>query len=131
MKLSSLPAIMIMLFCVVVLTGTQIHGLQDKPVEDRVTKLEIQLSDLNSRILQLEQKLSANITNQSPANSSVPVGKEAWRKLKRRMNKSQVRTILGEPIEIEVSPYNEHWKYRDFSQVEFNEDGYVEGWREP
>jgi len=45
--------------------------------------------------------------------------KVKWRKLKRGMTPSQVRTILGEPESILHSPYSIVWIYPNWGMVEF------------
>jgi|WetSurSiteA1Bulk_404760.scaffolds.fasta_scaffold04137_5 hypothetical protein len=128
LKFNLFIALCVAAFCIVAFTGTQILGSQGKTVEDRVANLEIQVSDLTSRVIQLEKQLA---TSSAQATSVVPVGKVAWRKLQMSMTKSQVRALLGEPEKIENFGLFEIWQYRSNSQVKFDSKGSVTGWREP
>ena len=131
MKFKSFLILLIVSVFIVAFTGTQVIGSQDKPVEDRVANLEMQVLDLTSRVLKLEKQLSANSTSQTPVNSAVPAGKAAWRKLQKGITRAQVRTILGEPKDIDMYRTLEVWHYREYSSVTFNSAGYVTGWDEP
>lgn len=128
MKFNPFIALGVAAFCIVAFTGTQILGSQGKPIEDRVANLEIQVSDLTSRVIQLEKQLASS---SAPATSVVPVGKAAWRKLQKSMTKSQVRALLGEPENITAFGTFEVWRYKSRSEVQFDSNGSVEGWREP
>jgi hypothetical protein len=131
LKFNPFIALVVAAFCIVAFTGTQILGSQGKPVEDRVANLEIQVSELTSRVIQLEKQLASSSALQAPVTSVVPVGKAAWRKLQKGMTKSQVRALLGEPENIKVFGFFEVWTYRSDSEVQFNSEGSVMGWREP
>lgn len=43
----------------------------------------------------------------------------------------QVRKILGEPVDINMFSSFEVWNYKDYSHVQFDASGYVNGWDEP
>lgn len=91
----------------------------------------MQVSDLNTRVIQLEKQLSAKSNGAQVVNQNIPAGKAAWRKLQKGMNKDQVRAILGEPEDIMMFSSFEVWNYKNYSSVKFDASGYVNGWDEP
>lgn len=115
----------------VTLTANRLLGAQDKTLAERVSNLEMQVSDLNSRVLQLEKQLSTKSTGGREINQNIPAGKTAWRTLQKGMTKDQVRKILGEPIDIDMYSSFEVWHYKESSHVQFDASGYVDGWNEP
>jgi len=64
---------------------------------------------------------------------AIPDGKAAWRRLQVGMSQDEVRSILGEPGKINVSPPVTLWLYPDAlgGNVVFDEKGKVQGWNEP
>jgi hypothetical protein len=70
-------------------------------------------------------------TKQSSAEAAAPAGKDRsqWRKLQRRMNKDEVKKLLGEPMRVSVSRYYESWDYLGGS-VTFDSKGRVDFWSE-
>ncbi|MBF0586300.1 hypothetical protein INT08_04720 [Prosthecochloris sp. N3] len=116
---------------IVTLTAHKLLGAQEKTLEERVSNLEMLVSDLNSRLLQLEKQPSAKSTGGKAPNQNIPAGKVAWRTLQKDMTKAQVREILGEPRNIQMFGSFEIWSYKGSSRVDFDASGYVDGWSEP
>lgn len=113
---------------------TERANTQEKPLQDRVANLEMQISDLQVRIMRIEKQSSQSVSQPNHAVQNVPQDKVAWRSLEKGMNKSQVRRILGEPKSITEYGSFADWKYGDeFSTayVRFNNSGLVDGWSEP
>lgn len=131
MKSKSLIILRVVTFCILFMVVTNIWGSEDTSVVNRIANLEMQVSDLNSRVLQLEKKLEDCTTQHKSVIQTVPAGKDAWRKLKKKMSKEQVKKLLGEPDKIDRFSNFEVWNYKEHSTVEFNDDGYVKGWHEP
>ncbi len=104
---------------------------QDKLISDRVTNLEIQVLDLQSRVMSLEKQISNQATSSIQSNKNVPAGITSWRSLQKGMSKDQVRRILGEPESINVLTYSETWWFAGYGNVSFDNSGRVTGWSEP
>lgn len=99
-------------------------------MSERVANLEMQVSDLQARVMSLEKQISTRATSvQSKQN--IPAGKTSWRSLQKGMSKDDVRRIMGEPKKIEVYSGFEYWYYGVFAKVEFDDSGLVTGWTEP
>jgi hypothetical protein len=131
MKSKSLTAFGLITFCMLFTVATNTCGEGNDSVVKRIGNLEMQVSDLNSRVLELEKKLENCTTKNQPVIQTVPAGKDAWRKLNKKMSKEQVKTLLGEPDKIDNFGNFEVWNYNDYSKVQFNDNGYVTGWHEP
>lgn len=131
MKSKTLAVFRTITFCMLFMVLTNTWGEDNKSVVKRIENLEMQVSDLNSRVLQLEKKLENSTTKNQTVIQTIPAGKEEWRKLAKKMNKEQVKTLLGEPYKIDNFGSFEVWNYNDYSKVQFNDNGYVTGWHEP
>lgn len=131
MRKISISVFRVLTYFVLFIVVTNVLGSEDKPVEKRIANLEMQVSDLNSRILQLEKQLSDCANVNTPSIQNVPADKAAWRKLKKDMSKDQVKQLLGEPVTIHRFDSFEVWNYNKYSNVQFDDDGNVTGWREP
>lgn len=131
MKSNSLTAFGLITFCMLFMVATNTCGEDKESYIKRIGNLEIQVSDLNSRVLKLEKKLENCTTKNQSVLQTIPAGKDAWRKLNKKMSKEQVKTLLGEPDKIDNFGHFEIWNYNDYSKVQFNENGYVTGWHEP
>jgi hypothetical protein len=118
-------------FCILFIVVTNIWGSEDESVVKRIANLEMQVADLNSRVLQLEKKLEDCTTQHESVIQNVPAGKDTWRKLKKKMSKEQVIKLLGEPAKIDNFGSFEVWNYDNYSKVQFDDNGYVTGWHEP
>jgi hypothetical protein len=104
---------------------------QEKPLSERVTNLETQISDLKARVMRLEKQIFNSAASSGQSIQRVTTGKAAWRSLQKGMSKDQVRRILGDPKEINVFSTWETWWYPGIGSVEFNDSGRVKGWIEP
>lgn len=131
MKSESLIILRVATFYILLMVVTNIWGSEDKSVVKRIANLEMQVLNLNSRVLQLEKKLEDCTTQHKSVIQTVPARKDAWRKLKKKMSKEQVKKLLGEPDKIDRFSSFEVWNYKEHSKVEFDDDGYVTGWHEP
>ena len=123
----------IIVSCVLCATlATTLRARSDeKPMSDRVTNLEVQVSDLQARVISLEKQIASlsQIQGRTPSESTSDL--TAWRSLTKGMSKTQVRKILGEPREINVQTYSETWWYLGNGYVSFNNSGIVTSWSEP
>lgn len=106
-------------------------GTEKVPLEERVANLEMQVSDLQARIIRLEKQTSQSSPTQPASSQKIGHTKAAWRSLQKGMSKSQVRSILGEPRNIDMFSFFEVWQYAGSAAVKFDESGAVEGWHEP
>lgn len=74
-------------------------------------------------------RLTARVARLEKGPQSVPASKAAWRKIDLGMNEGQVRGILGEPKEVDVSPLWITWGYGYPAKVTFDvKTGLVDGW---
>ena len=97
---------------------------------DELKQLVISLNqhvvNLEKRVKELEKQIKSKPVN-------ISIEKAAWRKLKRGMSFSQVRSILGEPKTIDAG-YHTYWYYSSntySSKVTFDNNERVSGWDEP
>lgn len=104
---------------------------QEKPLSERVTSLETQISELQARVVRLEKQIFYPAASSEQSIQRVTPGKAAWRSLQKGMSKDQVRRILGDPKDIILFPTWETWWYPGIGSVEFNDSNLVKGWIEP
>lgn len=118
----------------VMLTLTLVCGLSLLSIAQGTTvdQLEKRITELEKRVTVLEQKL-ANTQQTGKPNAKQVSDKSVWRTLERGMSQSEVRSILGEPLSINVSGPLTYWYYSkqsSHSNLTFYNDQ-LSGWEEP
>jgi uncharacterized coiled-coil protein SlyX len=97
-------------------------------IEKRITILENQLSELRSELAKLKSQLK-----EQPSKPTTE--KQNWRRLTLGMSMSEVKSLLGEPDNVEVGPLFTTWKYKgpglSIGFVTFDSNGKLIGWNEP
>lgn len=106
-------------------------GTEEEPLEERVANLEIQVSDLQARIIRLEKQSAQSSPTLPFSSQNIGQTRAAWRSLQKGMSRSQVRSILGEPKDIDMFSSFEVWHYAKSAMVNFDRSGTVDGWHEP
>lgn len=101
----------------------------------RIDLLELEVNDLNRRLMAIEQAIGQGTTSAAPVRGSEGSrDKRNWRQLERGMSKDQVRQLIGEPDRNRVSrnlgiTFSD-WHYPRGGWVTFMEDE-VHEWSEP
>jgi len=119
--------ILALAFLVVTFTST-VESAQN----DGFSALEQRVSRLEERVAKMERFIVQNASQQEATRTSVPPGREKWRRLKTGMTESQVRSILGEPLRIKGGTFA-YWYYSGdsvSSRIRFY-NGTVDAWNEP
>lgn len=115
--------ILALAFLVVTFTST-VESAQN----DGFSALEQRVSRLEERVAKMERFILQSASQQEPTRTSVPPGRERWRRLKTGLTESQVRSILGEPLRIEGGTFA-YWYYSGGSVTFYR--GNVDSWNEP
>lgn len=119
--------ILALAFLVVTFTST-VESAQN----DGFSALEQRVSRLEERVAKMERFILQSASQKEPTRTFVPPGKEKWRRLRKGMTKSQVRSILGEPRRIEAGTFD-YWYYSGStlsSRITFYHE-IVDAWKEP
>ncbi|GAB2594868.1 hypothetical protein GCM10027034_30230 [Ramlibacter solisilvae] len=98
-------------------------------LDDRVRELERRVEQLEKQVAQPASSVSAP----KPA-SRQPDGwrhRENWRSLTRGMTEGDVRSILGEPQQVNVYPSFSRWVYPAGGDATFDAGRGLQGWTEP
>ena len=96
----------------------------------RITQLEKEVQELKNRLTTLESPVNKAIVQKSTVTNDGWKNLANWRSLKKGSSYDEVRTILGEPVNVSASgPINE-WNYSIRSRVTFYQDR-LDGWNEP
>lgn len=97
---------------------------------DRITALEKEVQELKSRLSQLEVP-RATISNRPKVGVTAEGWKQLanWRSLKKGMSPDEVRSVLGEPANVNAGGFT-FWRYSNRGEVTFY-NGVVYGWDEP
>ena len=102
--------------------------------EERVSQLLKKISKLEARVRQLEGLLEkcSETGNRRTEDEWGWQNKKHWRRLERGMTKTQVRSILGEPIK-RIKGTRTLWYYPNIycAYVSFDKNGLLSGWNEP
>ena len=98
-------------------------------IEDRIRELERRVEQLEKQVAQPTSSMSAPkpVAIQSDGWRQ----KENWRALKRGMTEKDVRSILGEPEQVQSFRSFSVWRYPGMSDAKFDRDGRLDGWSEP
>ena len=121
-------------FTFAVITITLLCGLPYNAFAQRatVTQLEERISNLEKRVTLLEQRLAAV---QSPVTPKIhkSTSKSTWRSLEKGMSHSDVQTLLGEPLQVDVNGSLTYWYYSKqiWDSYVIFDDNVVYGWKEP
>ncbi len=100
---------------------------------NKVDALEKRIDALEKRVVALENQLNSSTQTTKVTPRPNPNDKSVWRALKKGMTQSNVRDLLGEPLNIKVFGSSTWWYYSKaswHSKVIFYND-LVDGWDEP
>ena len=97
---------------------------------DRITQLEKEVRELKTRLSTLESPLNKAIVQKSTVTNDGWKNLANWRSLKKGSSYDEVRTILGEPVNVSASGPITEWNYSNRSRVTFYQDR-LDGWNEP
>ena len=116
-------------------------------LEQRVESLEREVQELKAKLNQpaalpapaasrksAPAEMPSPIASQPPASIGPPayLEKANWKKLRYGMLQPQVQAVLGDPVKIEGTRYNQKWLYPDDSAwVQFDSEKEVNGWQAP
>jgi len=102
--------------------------------DDGILELRQKISELEERVMELENLLSVCKEPESSASSSGQgwQDKKNWRILKTGMTAEQVQAILGEPIKT-IQGVRTLWYYPNIycGYVSFDQEGRLTVWKEP
>ena len=97
---------------------------------DRITQLEKEVQELKTRLTSLESPVNKAIVQKSTVTNDGWKNLANWRSLKKGSSYDEVRTILGEPVNVSASGPITEWNYSNRSRVTFYQDR-LDGWNEP
>ncbi len=102
--------------------------------EEKASQLLKKISKLEERVKQLEGLLEkcSETGNRQTEDEWGWQNKKNWRRLESGMTKTQVRSILGEPIK-RIKGTRTLWYYPNIygAYVSFDKNGLLSGWNEP
>jgi len=116
----------VILISLFVIMQLPVQASENDDIKNLIMSLNSHIVNLEKRVKELENLVKIKTVNIS--NSKV-----TWRKLTKGLSFSQVRNILGEPLDIDVSTNSTSWYYtkgRSASKLWFYQ-GSLSSWTEP
>ena len=116
-------------FALAFLLVAPVQAFAQESLESKVQTLEETVQVLERRIASLEVLL-----REQSSPTSVPPGKESWRKLRHGMSEAEVEALVGSPSKIVANEDYFIWWYREtaIGRVEFDtRSRKVKEWSEP
>ena len=101
-------------------------------LERRVDSLEALLSSTNA-VKAIADVVEAAIQPRNSQRSGDPTNSDAWRAIRKGMNKADIRKLLGDPDTVNRYGLAEEWKWdaEPWGSVNFDESGLVDVWISP